>query len=223
MRIERRKAVVDVLACGVHVGSVFKFAVFVYSFFYEDFFERGVMQRFKQFSPAYLQFLFQQFLCALHIVAQHIANGEKARLLVFHHAAVWRYAYFAVGKGVKRVDCLVAACAGSEVYKDFHLCGSDVDNVFYFYLSLFNGFEYGVDKCCRCLAVWNLGYRKRFRVYLVYFSAYLYASAAHSVVVARYVDISACRKVGIQVELLPVKVFYGSVAEFVEIMRQYFR
>ena len=41
-------------------------------------------------------------------MAQHVAHGEEARLVVFDDTAVGREVYLAVGEGVERVDSLVA-------------------------------------------------------------------------------------------------------------------
>ena len=66
------------------------------------------MQLFKQFALANLQLKPQQLLGAFNGAAQQFANGEEYRGVVVNDAAAWGDAYFAVGKGVERVNGLVA-------------------------------------------------------------------------------------------------------------------
>ena len=68
-------------------------------------------------------------------MAQYVAHAEEAWLLVTDYAAVGRYVALAVGKGVERVDSLVAGGIGYEVYEDRGLGCCVVFYLAYFYLA----------------------------------------------------------------------------------------
>ena len=79
-------------------------------------------------------------------MAQHVADSEEARLVVFDHTAVGRYVYLAVRECVESVNGLVRGYARSEMHLDFHFCSRVVVHLLCLYLSLVDGFQYGVDK-----------------------------------------------------------------------------
>ena len=60
------ESLVDMLAHCIHVGSLFKLAVFINAFLDKYLFERSKMILFEQFGLAYLEFLTQQVLGVIH-------------------------------------------------------------------------------------------------------------------------------------------------------------
>ena len=72
-------------------------------------------------------------------MTQHIAHGEELWLVVLDHAAVRRYTYLAVGKGIEGVDGLIARYAWCQVYLDFNLGCCEVFNLTGLDFSFFDG------------------------------------------------------------------------------------
>ena len=91
------------------------------------------------------------------------------------------------------------------------------------YLAFLDGFQYGVDNGLGGLREGYLANDQRLGVQLLYLRAYLEHAAALAVVVFRHVDAAASREVGIEVELLAVKVGDGGIAYLYEVVREDFR
>ena len=105
--LKGRKFLVDKGYGGIHIGSIFKAALFVDALFNEDALERCKEQLLKQFGTTYVQFFAQQAHGAVNAVAQHVAHREEAWFIVFNNTAVGREVYLAIREGVKGVDGLV--------------------------------------------------------------------------------------------------------------------
>ena len=178
---------------------------------------------FEKLAAPYLEFLAQKPHGAVHRVAQHVADGKEARFVVLNDAAVGRQVYLAVGEGVERVDGLVGRYARREVHQNLHLRRRVVVHLACLYLSLVNGFEYGVDERRCGLAVRYLLYGDGLAVYLLYLGAHLELSSALSVVVFAHVYGAACGEVWIEGELLSAKIAYRRVAYLHKVVRQNLR
>ena len=195
--LERFQTLVHMSHGGVHVGRILEALVLVDALLDEYAFERGEEQLFEKLAAPYLEFLAQQAHGAVNRVAQHVAHGEEARLVVLYHAAVGRQVYLAVGEGIQRVDGLVGRYARRQMHLYLHLGGSVVVNLARLYLALVYGFEYGVDERCGGLAVWYLLYDDGLVVYLLNLGAHFELSAALTVVILAHVYRAAGGEVGI--------------------------
>ena len=222
LRVERREALVDMRAGGVHIFRVLKGPVLIDTLLDEYLFQRGEVQAFQQFAAADKQFLAQQILGALHAAAQHVAHGEELGALLVDDAAVGRDRDLAVGKGVKRVDRLVARRAGREVHQYFHAGGRVVVHLADFDFPLVVGFENAVDQARGGLAEGDFADSERLVVDFLNLGAYFHVAAAHTIVVARHVDAAAREEVGVKAEWLSVQVADGGIAELTEVVRQDF-
>ena len=81
--------------------TLLKLSLLVDTFFDENPFERREEELLLQFTLSDHQFLAQQSHCAVYAVAQHIADGEENRLVVFDDAAVGRDVDFAIAESVE--------------------------------------------------------------------------------------------------------------------------
>ena len=210
-------------ADGVDVGRLLELLVLVDALLDENFLQRREVQLFQQLALADFQFLAYQVLCAVHRVAQHVADGEELRLVVLDDAAVGRYVDFAVREGIQRVQRLVRRHAGRQLHLYLHLGSRQVLHVACLDLALVDSFQYRVDNRLRGLRERYLADDQRLRVQLLYLGTHLQHAATLSVVVFRHVDGTSRGEVGIQVELLAVQVADGSVAQFHEVVGQDFR
>ena len=185
------------------------------------------MQCFEQFALADHALLAKQFERVVHVVSQHVAHCQEARLAVGYHAAVGRDAYLAVGAGIQGVYGLVAACPWREVYQYLCLVGREVFYVANLDLATFVRLQYALDEgawlACRTrsLAVWYLGDGKRLAVSLLYPCPDPYAASSLSVVILADVDAASRGEVGVELELLAMQVLYRRIAYLPEVVRQY--
>ena len=141
LRLEWVETLVDVIHGSVEVLRLFVATILIDALLDEDFFERGVKQRFESVGTLILQIRFQDLLGAVHAVAQQFAHVEELRLLVLNHTAARRNAGFAVAERVERVDSLVARRARLECDDDFGCGGSVVFHLFDFDFTLFGRFQ----------------------------------------------------------------------------------
>ncbi len=154
-------------------------------------------------------------------MAQHIAHGEEARLVVLDDAAVGRDVDLAVREGIEGVDGLVRRRARCKLYLYLHVACRHVDDTSCFDLPFLDGFGDGVLQGSGGFGVGHLADDERLVVEFVDFGSYAHHAAALSVVVFAHVDGTAGGEVGIEMKLLAFEVVDGSVANLVEVMRQY--
>ena len=107
LRIIRRQALINMLADGIHIGSLFKLLVLIDTLLNENLFQRIEVQLLEQLVLTYLQLLTDEVLRTVGRVAQYVADGEELRLVVADDAAVGRDVDLAVGEGIEGVDGLV--------------------------------------------------------------------------------------------------------------------
>ena len=81
--------------------TLLKLSLLVDAFLNENPFERREEELFLQFTLSDHQLLAQQSHCAVYAVAQHIADGEEYRLVVFDDTAVGRDINFAIAECVE--------------------------------------------------------------------------------------------------------------------------
>ena len=107
--------------------------------------------------------------------------------------------------------------------EDIHLVGGDVVYLLELDLALVLGIHNGLDKDAGGLSVRDLGYGDGTLVYLLDFRPDLYDSASLALIVFRAVGIASGREVRIDLVRFVLKYLYGSVDEFVEVMRKNLR
>ena len=96
LRIEWCESFIDMLTCSIHIRSVLKAFVFVYSLFDKYLFERCKVQLFQKFPFAYLKFLLYKSFRAVNGMAQHIAHRKELRFVIFYNATIRRDVHLAV-------------------------------------------------------------------------------------------------------------------------------
>ena len=156
-------------------------------------------------------------------MAQQLGNAKEARFVVLNHAAVGRNRHLAVGEGVERVDGLIGRNSRLQINHNLDFGGSVVVHLLDFYLAFFIGFQYGIDERCRAFSVRHVLNHQRFVIDFLDASAHSHSTATLTVVVARNVDETARREVGIKFERLALKVENARIDKFVEVVRQNFR
>ena len=219
-RIERSQAFVDVFTSGIHVLGLFEFLILVDAFFDEDFFERGEVQAFEQFSPTDFKLFAEESEGIVCRLPEHIAYGEEMRLLLVDDTTVGRDAHLAIREGVERIQCLVRRYARGEMDEDFYLFGSQILYLANLDFPLFAGFHDGVAHRWDGLPEWNFGDGKRLVVYFIDFGTNLHHTTTFAVVVLRHVDGTTCLEVGIELELLLAQIGDGGIAKLVEVVRK---
>ena len=222
-RIERSQAFVDVFASGIHALGLFEFLVLVDAFFDEDFFERGEVQAFEQFSPTDFKLLAEESEGIVCRLPEYIANGEEMRLLLVDDTTVGRDAHLAIREGVECIQCLVRRYARGEMDEDFYLFGSQILYLANLDFPLFAGFHDGVAHRWDGLPERNFGDGKRLVVYFIDFGTNLHHTTTFAVVVLRHVDGTACLEIGIELELLLAQIGDGGIAKLVEVVRKNLR
>ena len=155
--LERLQTLVDVCHSLVDAFALLILLVLIDALLDEYFLERGVEQAFTQLSALNLELALQQVLGGVHTVAQHVAHRQEMRLAVGNHAAVWRNAHLAVGKGVERVDSPVARRARQQVHDDVGVFRRVVVHPFYFDFSLFLSFDDSLDDASRSASERHVG------------------------------------------------------------------
>ena len=211
------------LAHLVYVGCLLELLVLIDTLLDENLFQRLEVQLLQQLVLAYLQFLTDEVLGTLGTVYQQVAHGKELRFVVLDDAAVRRDANLAVGKGIERIERLVAADARHELHLNLDACRRQVVYVACFDLALLDGFLNTVYQAVNGLRVGQVAYDERFLVQFLNLRPHLQHAAALSVVVFAHVDAAACLEVGIEVELLAVQVRDGCIAYLTEVMGQDFR
>ena len=228
LRIPGRQTLVDPLAGFVHRLGLLKLAVLVDTLLDEDLLQRSEMQLLRKLSLANETLLFEQIERVVHTALEHIAHGEEHRLAVVDDAAVGRDALFAVGAGIEGVDGLVARSTRLQMHQDFHRSCRHVLHFAHLDFALLGRLQYAVDEGgglgggAGSLAERQLRDGQRLAVALLYLGAHSDHAAALSVVVARHIDGAARGKVGIEMKFLSAQIFHGSLADFTQIVGQYF-
>ena len=154
-------------------------------------------------------------------MAQHIAHGEEARLVVLDDTAVGRDVDLAVAEGIECVHGLVGRGSGSQMDEDFHVGRGNVLYLSGLYLSLLHRLGDGVDEASGGLAERNLGDDKRLVVEFVYLGTHLQHASTLSVVILAHIDGSTRREVGIDGERLALEIVYGSIAKLIKVVWQH--
>ena len=131
-------------ANGIHIRCLLEFLVLINTFLDEDALQRLEVQLFLQLAFADFQFLTNEILGAVDRVAQHIADGEKLRLVALDNTAVWRYAHLAIGKGIEGIDGLIARHARSQMNLNLDLGSSKILYLTGLDLTLLDGLYYRV-------------------------------------------------------------------------------
>ena len=165
----------------------------------------------------------EQILRVHRAVFEHVVYGQECRLVVHDYAGVGCDGGFTVGKCIECVYGLVRRHVGRQVDEDIHLVGGDVVYLLELDLALVLGIHNGLDKDAGGLSVRNFGYGDGTLVYLLDFRPDLYASASLALIVFRAVGIASRREVRIDFVRFFPKYLYGSVDEFVEVMRKNLR
>ena len=220
LRVEGRQPFVDIFASCVHRGGILEGLAFVDALLNENLFQRAEVQLFQQFVAAYLQFLAQQVHRVVHVVAQHIADGEEFRRVVFDDAAVGRDVVLAVAEGIEGVDGLVGAHTGSQVYLYLHLSRREVFHVAHLDLAFVYGFQNAVDERLCGLAERYFSDDERLRVKFFYLRPHLQHAATHAVVVFAHVNATARGEIGIELEGFSLQIAHGSVADLAHVVGQ---
>ena len=223
LRLERFELRVDEVDHLVLRLSLLELLLLVDALLDEDALQRREEELLLKFSLAYLQLAAQEAHSRVGRVAQHVAHGEEARLVVFDDTAVGRDVYLAVGEGVERVDSLVGRHARRQVNLNLHLGSRVVVHLLSLYLAFLDSTQNGVDERRRSLRERNLANDDSLRVELLYLCAHLHGASALSVVVLRNVYRTARREVGVEVELLAAQICDGSVADLHEVVWQNLR
>ena len=105
--------------------------------------------------------------------------------MVVYDATAWGDAYLAVGKGIERVNGLVARYSRCQVDKNLHLVRCVVVNLAYLYLSVVNSLKYRLYDKRGCLSERDLADGQCLVVLrLRDFCTYAHASAPVAVIVA---------------------------------------
>ena len=154
-------------------------------------------------------------------MAQHVAHGEEARLVILDDAAVGRDINLAVGEGIEGIDGLVGRCAGCELYLNLHVTGRHVDDAAGLDLPFFDGLGDGVLQGSGRFGEGHLADDECLVVELVDLGTDAHHAAALPVVVFAHVDGAAGGEVGVEMEFLAFEVVDGGVAELVEVMGQH--
>ena len=94
--LERRQSVVNMCDDSIHVFGILELLILVDAFFDEDSLQGREEQLFHQLAPADVQFLAQQSHRVVYIMAEHITDGEEARLIILDDTAVGRNVDLAV-------------------------------------------------------------------------------------------------------------------------------
>ena len=221
--LERLQPTVDMCNGSIHILGFLELLVLIDTLFNEDFFQRSEEKLFVQFLHTDEQFLTEQAHRAVDTMAQHVADGEEAGLVVFYNAAVRRYVDFAIAECVKRIYCLVRRDARCKVHLYLNFGRRIVVYLACLYLSLVYGFQNRVDKRRSCLAERYLLNHERLVVELLDLGSYFQCSASLSVVVFAYIDAASRGKVGINTEVFTFQIADGRIADIVQVVRKYLR
>ena len=222
-----RQALVNPFAGLVHGLGILELLVLIDALLYEYLFQRGEVQLLQQLALADKPFLAQESEGVVHGTAQHIADGKELRFPLVDDTTVGAYAHLAIGTGIQGIYRLVGRCAGGKVHQYLHVGGCHVLHLAHLYLALLGSLQYGVDEsggfgCRACgLAEGNLRNGQRLVVALLYLGSHTHRTSALAVVVTAHVNAAARGEVGIQLELLAMEVFDGSLANLTYVVWQY--
>ena len=128
-------------AYGINGGCLLKLLILIDTFFNEDLLQRLEMQLFQELVLADFEFLADQVFRAVYAVAQHIADGQKLRFIVFYDAAVGRDIDFTVCEGIEGIDRFVRRDARCQMYLDLNIGCREVFYLTCLDLTLFDGFD----------------------------------------------------------------------------------
>ncbi len=95
------------------------------------------------------------------------------------------------------------------MHKNLNICRSNVIYLACFYFTLFYRFGDRIDEAACSLAEWYLADNECLVVELVYLGSYLQCTTSLSIIVFTYIDGTACREVGIELEWLALEIVDG--------------
>ena len=222
LRIERSQLFVNELAGGVCIFGLLELHFLINPFFNKDFLQRCEMKAFKQFSLVYFQFLAEQGQSVVRGFFKDGADCKEVGLFRINDTAIGRYAYFAIGKCIERIQGFVRGYSRSKVHQDLYFFGSKIlyfpDLDFSLFAGLHNRVAYPGDG----LSERHFGYGQCLVVYFIDFGTYLHHSTAFSIVVTGYIDRASRLEIRIEFEFLATQISNGGVTQFIKVVRQDF-
>ncbi len=105
---------------------------------------------------------------------------------------------------------------------DFSFCCCIVVNFARVDFPLFYGTAYGIDNGRCRFAIGDIADDKRLVVELVYLGTNFYVASTCAVVVVGHVDASTHEEIGVKLETFALEVTDGCIADFIEVVWQYF-
>ena len=106
------------------------------------------------------------------------------------------------------------------MHKNLNICRSNIVYLACLNLTLFYRFGDRIDEAACSLTEWYLADNECLVVEFVYLGSYLQCTTSLSIIVFTYIDGTACREVGIELEWLALEIVDGSIANLIEIMWQ---
>ena len=173
-----------------------------------------------QFAKFNLQLELQQVACPVRIGPEDVGDPHEHRLVIEHHATVWRQTHFTIRESIQRIEHLVRRHVVGQMNHHLHLVGGVVFHFFDLDLALVVGFQNAVNQRTRSDPVRHLTDHQRLVVQLVNPGTHAHPVPPEAVVVVFDIRHAPRRKVRIKFESLVLVVRNARIDEFDEVVRQ---